>query len=222
MKQRTILLATIGVFALMGVWSGQAAAGVGGFTSPLLPPVHSDPLVGYAAQQHAIYPQDVIMKDPFHSRFTGISRTLVGSDEEETFFSSVTALVDLPGMGMYDIPVTLSGPMTVRVHSYASGQTGSFATEMIAMNLSGNIGSFYVEIRESPYLPSLGSTTITDLGAGQWEIDSFFDVFTELSVNGGPFMADTVGPSQMVLVPEPATMSLLALGGLAVLRRRSR
>jgi hypothetical protein len=40
-------------------------------------------------------------------------------------------------------------------------------------------------IRESPTLASTGQTTITDLGGGQFRIDSFFDVFTELSLDGG-------------------------------------
>jgi hypothetical protein len=40
-------------------------------------------------------------------------------------------------------------------------------------------------IRESPTLPSLGQTSITDLGGGLYQIDSFFDVFTELSIDGG-------------------------------------
>ena len=40
-------------------------------------------------------------------------------------------------------------------------------------------------IRESPTRQSLGQTQITDLGGGQFRIDSFFDVFTELSVDGG-------------------------------------
>ena len=78
----------------------------------------------------------------------------------------------------------------------------------------------HVEIRESPSLPSMGQTTINDLGGGRYEIDSFFDVFTELPVNGGPFYGDMEGPGRMELCPEPATMGLLGLGAVALLRRR--
>ena len=108
------------------------------------------------------------------------------------------------------------------VRGYTSGQTGTFATEIISMSLSGNVGGTAVSVRESPTLGSTGQTTITDLGGGMYDIDSFFDVFTELSVNGGPFMADMTGPARMTLVPEPATMGLLAIGGLGVLVRRRR
>ena len=222
MRNSLTMMVVTCIAVLLGGWCSQAGA-VPGFPSPLLPPVHPDPLVGYAAQQHAIYPQDVILNDPFHSRFAGVSRVQVGPDEEETFTSTVTGLVDLLSMGMFDIPVTMTGPMTVKVFGYTGGDTGTFDTEIISMNLSGNIRAFFVQIQESPSLPSLGETRIADVGGGIWEIDSFFDVFTELSVNGGAFYPDLNGPGRMELVlPEPATLGLLSLGGLALLRRRSR
>jgi len=39
-----------------------------------------------------------------------------------------------------------------------------------------------IQVRESPTLQSTGQTTITDQGSGLVRIDSFFDVFTELSL----------------------------------------
>ena len=88
------------------------------------------------------------------------------------------------------------------------------------MSLTGDVGGMAVEVRESPSLGSTGSTSIVDLGDGNYEIDSFFDVFTELSVDGGPFEADTSGPVRMELCPEPATLGVLAFGGLLMLVRR--
>jgi len=58
-----------------------------------------------------------------------------------------------------------------------------FDTEMLQLDLSG--GGLPVRIRESPTLQSLGGTNQRDLGGGQYRIDSFFDVFTELSLDGG-------------------------------------
>ena len=74
-----------------------------------------------------------------------------------------------------------------RVQTIAYGKgpgsiTGTFQTEMLGMNLIGTGG---VMIRESPSRPSLGQTKITDIGVGLYHIDSFFDVFTELSLDGG-------------------------------------
>jgi hypothetical protein len=77
-----------------------------------------------------------------------------------------------------------------------------------------------VMVRESPTLPSLGQTSVSG-GLGDYTIDSFFDVFTELSLDGGQTWGpDLDGPAHMELCPEPGTLSLLVLGALAAVRRR--
>jgi hypothetical protein len=86
--------------------------------------------------------------------------------------------------------------------------TGTFLTEMIGMSLSGFGPAM---IRESPTLPSLGQTRITNIGGGMYHIDSFFDVFTELSLDGGAtWIPNTGGPTHVDLfVPEPSSLALL-------------
>ena len=88
------------------------------------------------------------------------------------------------------------------------------------MSLSGNTPMGPIMIRQDPQRASTGSTDITDTGGGLYHIDSFFDVFTELSVDGGANWIGSDYGTRMVLIPEPGIMSLLALGGLALLRRR--
>ena len=77
-------------------------------------------------------------------------------------------------------------------------------------------------IRESPTRQSTGNTSITDIGpAAGCHIDSFFDVFTELSLDGGqtwiPKQELTAGSTRVNLggVPEPSSILLLALALLA-------
>ena len=82
------------------------------------------------------------------------------------------------------------------------------------MDLAGNVGGNPVMIRESPTLASTGQTTITDVGGGNFRIHSFFDVFTELSLdNGNTWIPQANGPTHVELgpVPEPTTMIAGAL-----------
>jgi hypothetical protein len=78
-------------------------------------------------------------------------------------------------------------------------------------------------IRESPTRPSLGKTSITDIGPpgsdpnpdNGYHIDSFFDVFTELSVDGGQTWIPKAGSRGTRVnlggVPEPASIVFVAL-----------
>lgn len=150
-------------------------------------------------------------------------RTPIGPDEMEQFdseaFGDVEVYVngDFSGAG----PMTGLGPVTTMVFGKIGNTTGTFDTEMLAMNLSGNSLFGPMMIRESPTLQSLGRTTITDIGGGLFKIDSFFDVFTELSIDGGQtWMPDFGGPVHMELVPAPGAAAMLGLLGLLSGRRR--
>ncbi|MBI3837991.1 MAG: PEP-CTERM sorting domain-containing protein [Planctomycetia bacterium] len=143
-------------------------------------------------------------------------------DEIEQFGSSVTGMVSINGGAAQ--PVGGTGPVSVLVqgHGPAGSPTGTFQTEMLSMDL--NLGG--PMIRESPTLASLGQTTITDIGGGMFHIDSFFDVFTELSLDGGQTWMPSEGSTHVSLTPEPASVTMLGVGlaclvGYAWRRRRS-
>jgi len=90
--------------------------------------------------------------------------------------------------------------------------------EALSLNFSPAPG---IMIRESPTRCSGGQTTVTDLGGGGgYMIDSFFDIFTEISTDGGQNWVESVGAVRMEGLPEPGTLVLLILGSLALLRRR--
>ena len=83
-----------------------------------------------------------------------------------------------------------------------------FDTEMLQLDLVG--GGMPVMIRESPTLKSLGGTNQRDLGGGLYRIDSFFDVFTELSVDNGQSWLPASQPLHVTtidLTPTPTRAS---------------
>jgi hypothetical protein len=57
--------------------------------------------------------------------------------------------------------------------------------------------------------PSSGTTTITQDGAA-FRINSFFDVFVEISIPGAT--SPPIGPITLVAVPEPSTWAMLLIG----------
>jgi hypothetical protein len=88
-----------------------------------------------------------------------------------------------------------------------------FDTEMLQLELTGGGLPAGVRIRESPTISSTGQTNIADLGGGLYQIDSFFDVFTELSIDGGQTWVPSSGPLHLVGgLPEPSSAVLAAMG----------
>jgi len=84
-------------------------------------------------------------------------------------------------------------------------------------------------------LPSPGHTTLTVVGGGNWNVDSFFDITYRIDfigAPGGPFAGrsgSTTGTAHFQMgmpIPEPSTLGMLATGivGLGIIcwRRRRR
>jgi hypothetical protein len=152
-------------------------------------------------------------------------------DELHDFDSDLDVLVtcnpfDVGACGPLPPGVPLPFHLDGRVQTLAFGKgptetTGTFPTEMIAMSLQGGPGGM-IQVRESPTLPSLGQTRITDTGGGMYHIDSFFDVFTELSLDGGATWIPSAASTRVDLVPEPASFGLVAIALMAVAGFRRR
>lgn len=89
--------------------------------------------------------------------------------------------------------------------------TEVYKTVISMETLAGSIGGIPFALREDPDKDSVGEMTIKNLGGNRWAVTSFFDVFTELSIDSGPF-EDATGAARVHLVPEPATLALFGLG----------
>ena len=104
---------------------------------------------------------------------------------------------------------TGSGTMHIAGTAPAGQEPRVFAMEVLSLSMNGLLDpTTPFEIRESPTLPSIGTTTLTLQPDGQYRIDSFFDVFTEMSLDGGQSWVQGVG------VPEPAAIWLAVTCGM--------
>ena len=100
-----------------------------------------------------------------------------------------------------------------------------FDTELLQLDISGGDLPAGVILRESPTQQSSGEANVQDIGGGEFQIKSFFDIFTELSLDGGDTWLPASGTVTLGSTPEPSTIVLLGLGGglmwIAARRRRA-
>jgi hypothetical protein len=194
-------------------------------TGDCLPPV--DPNDAYLGLYHR-YEGGIgtlVLASSSHSSFVSCASPPAFGTTTDTFGSTVSG--DLFLNGVFFGAFSSSATTTVDV-TFAGmlGPTRFFDTEMLQLDISGG----GLMIRESPTLHSTGKTTITDLGAGRFLIDSFFDVFTELSLDGGQTWIPSSGPGPggsttmtLTTVPEPMSLLLVATGlGVGCTRMRRR
>ena len=176
-----LLIAVVLALALPAV---QAVA-QNTFGSDCIPPPST-----YASQFHARYSDGTNVYDltqPKHERFTSCDPPPApnpGSSTQHSFGSQVSGSLSMNG-GPQQSLLCPANTMVRVTGNHQTGSTRFFDTEMLQLDLIGGTLPPGVLIRESPSKQSTGKTAISDLGGGQFRIDSFFDIFTELSVDGG-------------------------------------
>ena len=126
-----------------------------------------------------------------------------------------------PGLNTIIGSVMLTGTVEYTVEGRTSNsETGTFAVDLTGLTLSGPLS-----LPGSPMLDgrtltvgldasnsSTGMTTIAPDG-GAFRIDSFFDVFTDISLDLPPINPSaSVGPILLVAVPEPSTWAMMLIG----------
>ena len=102
-----------------------------------------------------------------------------GETAESDYFATFTGELTL---GSITYPVHEQVHMAERVTlSSRQGRTRIFETELVSFSLDVN----GVLIRESHTQSSTGRATITTVPRGEFYVESFFDVFLEISLDGG-------------------------------------
>jgi hypothetical protein len=195
-------------------------------TNDNLPPLGGE-YVSPAGWAALYYPPGVMVKDVVLSNF---SLTFPppppgpGTSVIHSFSEQVDGMFSVNGGATYESFV-LPGNETDRITSGVDvGNVRNFDTEMLQLDITGPSSVGTIMIRESPTKASTGHTSITYNGNGTCMISSFFDVFTELSIDGGQtWIPDMNAPAHLTLVPEPSSVVLLAVALLALagwVRRR--
>ena len=141
------------------IFSGQDAKAGVITTNPALPP----DVGGYLSQFHATFSDGTNKYDLnniIHTGFTNVTRQNSGQDEIEDFgstlFADLTATDIATNTSWFMGPIELTGPVQTVVLGKVGQTTGTFATEILSMSLSGNVGGNPIIIRESPAQSSNG------------------------------------------------------------------
>jgi len=219
--RRFILVVAVCLLALSG---GVARAAIIS-TSPTLPPldapfVSADGVGCFPAAGVCVQPGSLTFDSVVSTMFDPTGQNIVANASYE---GTLTTLSNTP-IG----PITLSGTVEQLVLGRTSAtQTGTWNTELLAMLLTGPVlGNTLTLVLGST--PSIGMASIEPIAEELFRIDSFFDIFVQLSLDSVPPLNATRGPIHAELapagVPEPSVVTLLAaaLLGLVGVRWRRR
>ncbi|MBM4102535.1 MAG: HYR domain-containing protein, partial [Planctomycetes bacterium] len=154
----------------------------------------------------AYYAIGVVLKDVVISRFTqSIPPPPPGFTATHTCDTMVDMMISTDGGATFN-PVVTSATITFQMTGRLGGDgvTEYYDTEMLQLNINGGGLPPFIRLRESPTRASLGRTSERSLLSGNYNIESFFDVFTELSVDGGmSWQPSIAGSTTIYLVPKP-------------------
>lgn len=201
------------------VSAGTAVAGI--YPSATLPP--SNAVYAVTAGAGCFPFAGVCVTPGVLANIVPTSSTIVPAGQDivsgATFSTSLSDLSTGAPIGT----ITLNGTFEQLVEGRTTPtETGDFATELLDLDFSGPVLGHTLTVMLDASHTSAGMTSVQPVGSDQFSINSFFDVFVDLSLDTSPPLSTTRGPLTLTLVPEPATIALLVLPllGLAGLRRR--
>jgi hypothetical protein len=82
-----------------------------------------------------------------------------------------------------------------------SGGAFTFDTELVTFELQGTDMPDNIQVRESPDLVSAGATSVTPLSGGQNRVSAYYDVWLDISLDGGRSWNPAAQAVRMTLEP---------------------
>ncbi|MDB6035833.1 MAG: exported protein of unknown function, partial [Verrucomicrobiales bacterium] len=174
------------------------------FTTQNLPPLQGQYISG--PPWFSAYANGIIISNISQNLFTQSQPPPPPSGSQiQQFSSSISMMLSLNG-GQSWSPVTAVANAAVQLASSMDANgTRFFNTEMLTLNIGGGTLPQGVLFRESPSKASLGRTSLkTNPASGQTLMESFFDIFTEVTVDGGQnWNAAVTIPGTVGVTPNP-------------------
>jgi hypothetical protein len=182
----------------------QAIAPIWVYPDPYLPPPNSEYLD--KGGWFAFYADGIVISNVHQHGFTSsIVPPLPGYTTSHAFGEQVDLEVSYDGGLTFThatAPATVTFQITCRLGG--DGITQYYDTEMMQLDISGGSLPPGVRLCESPIRASLGRTSEKSLLTGNYGIESFFDIYTEVSTDGGMSWYPTfIGPGTVYLRPVP-------------------
>jgi len=212
-----------------GCWTSVASP-----TCPGIGPVNQNDIVQSVQRPNDLLPPNPPYKSSPGETITFVNGVMLRSVSHENFnpqnpppppggsqnhFFNSTALFEISvDNGQTWQPHSAPAFTTVHVNRLAdNGITQVFETEMLQLDLAGGSLPPGIMVRESPTNPSLGKHQATPLGGGDFMVNSFFDVFTQLSVDGGQTWLPANQPLRVTLTNFSAAIPTLSEWGLILM-----
>ncbi len=163
------------------------------------------------------------------SNFNTFSSAIIGGNEVTMSNLDLTANLfqNVGGVaGPFIGPLALTGQVDITYFSKTSLLgVGSFSAQITSLDVSGSFvgltGPHTIDAMLDPSKTSTGVTTVTLISSmpDEFRISSFFDVFPELSIDGGPFVP---GPERVGVLgtPEPGYYVPIGIAFALIMLRR--
>ncbi|MCC7153545.1 MAG: PEP-CTERM sorting domain-containing protein [Bryobacterales bacterium] len=224
MSERKWFVPVAALFFGVAMWQPGFASVIQ--PTPELPPTGGGFFLGEICVSNLLGAQGACVSGANLSNFTGRVSTITAAGQEvdtQAEFQAQLYAFQNGVKGGFLGSLLLTGPVGfLYAGRQSASESGTYATTFTELMLTGAFNGIPVAVK-GDLTKSKGTTTISEY-AGAYRIDSFFDVFVELSVNNGPFVPGPGRPFTLRPVPEPGSLVMAALGfaALGLAGRRGR